>query len=116
MNAVRYQHPLGQVFLFRFFNLGSRPSSGDAFTVKVNYLTAHKTSWSASYRQIIDLSDWDKSVSVLSSGQSGHFMSYFYDNQAPLWIEGKYHPMIFSQNGVEKHASATLCLKPPKGK
>ena len=116
MNAIRYQHPLGRVFLFRFFNLGSRPSCGDAFTVKVNYLTAHKTSWSASYRQIIDLSDWDKSVCVISSGQSGHFMSRFYDNQVPFWIEGEYHPMIFSRDAVEKNASATLSLKPPKRK
>jgi penicillin amidase len=116
MNAIRYQHPLGRLFLFRFFNLGSRPSNGNAFTVKVNYLTPQKTSWSASYRQIIDLSDWDKSVCVLSSGQSGHFMSRFYDNQVPLWIGGEYHPMIFSRDEVEKNASATLYLKPPNKK
>ncbi len=116
MNAIRYQHPLGRLFLFRFFNLGSRPSNGNAFTVKVNYLTPHKTSWSASYRQIIDLSDWDKSVCVLSSGQSGHFMSRFYDNQVPLWIGGEFHPMIFSRDEVEKNASATLYLKPPNKK
>jgi len=116
MNAIRYQHPLGRLFLFRFFNLGSRPSNGNAFTVKVNYLTPHKSSWSASYRQIIDLSDWDKSVCVLSSGQSGHFMSRFYDNQVPLWIGGEYHPMIFSRDGVEKNAWAALFLKPPNKK
>ena len=116
INAIRYQHPLGRVFLFRFFNLGTRPSSGNAFTVKVNYLTAHKTSWSASCRQIIDLSDWDKSVCVLTSGQSGHFMSRFYDNQVALWLEGKYHPMFFSQDAIEQNASATLYLKPPMGK
>ncbi|UCE40698.1 MAG: penicillin acylase family protein [Candidatus Aminicenantes bacterium] len=116
MNAIRYQHPLGRLFIFRFFNLGSHPSNGNAFTVKVNYLTSHKTSWSASYRQVIDLSDWDKSVCVISSGQSGHFLSRFYDNQVPLWLGGEYHPMVFSRDGVEKNASATLILKPPKGK
>jgi penicillin amidase len=114
MNAVRYQHPLGRVFLFRFFNLGSRPSGGSAFTVKVNFVTPQKTSWSASYRQIIDLSDWDSSVCAISSGQSGHFMSRFYGNQAPLWQRVDYHPMIFSPEGVEKNASATLYLKPLK--
>ena len=116
INAIRYQHPLGRVFLLRFFNLDSHPSSGNAFTVKVNYLTAHKTSWSASCRQIMDLSDWDKSISVISSGQSGHFMSRFYDNQVPLWIEGEYHPMIFTRAGVEKNTAATLYLRPRKGK
>jgi penicillin amidase len=112
MNAVRYQHPLGRLFLFRFFNLGSRPSNGNAFTVKVNYVTPHKTSWSASYRQIIDLSDWDHSVCVVSSGQSGHFMSRFYDNQVPLWLGGEYHPMMFSSDKMEKNALSTLYLKP----
>lgn len=116
MNAVRFQHPLGRFFLFRFFNLGSRPSDGSAFTVKVNFVTPQQTSWSASYRQIIDLSDWDNSVCVISSGQSGHFLSRFYDDQAPLWLGGEYRPMVFSTEGVEKHASATLYLKPPKNK
>ena len=116
MNAIRYQHPLGRFFLFRFFNLGTRPSNGNAFTVKVNYVTPHKTSWSASYRQIIDLADWDNSKCVITSGQSGHFMSRFYDNQVSLWLEGEYHPMIFSQDEVEKNASSILFLRPPKNK
>jgi penicillin amidase len=116
MNAIRYQHPLGRFFLFRFFNLGTRPSNGNAFTVKVNYVTPHKTSWSSSYRQIIDLADWDNSKCVITSGQSGHFMSRFYDNQVSLWLEGEYHPMIFSQDAAEKNASSILFLRPPKNK
>ena len=116
MNAIRYQHPLGRVFFLRFFNLNSYPSTGNAFTVKVNYLTAHKTSWSASSRQIFDLSDWDKSVCVLSSGQSGHFLSRFYDNQVSLWLRGDYHPMVYSRDEVDKNAAAILHLKPSKRK
>ncbi len=116
INAIRYQHPLGGFFLFRFFNLGMRPSNGDAFTVKVNYVTPHKTSWAASYRQIIDLSEWDKSLCVISSGQSGHFMSRFYDDQSQLWLEGEYHPMVFSDDGIAQNAEATLLLKPRKEK
>jgi penicillin amidase len=116
MNAVRYEHPLGRLLLFRFFNLGTHPADGNAFTVKVNYVTPQATSWSASYRQIIDLSDWDNSVCVVSSGQSGHFMSRFYGNQVHLWLRGEYHPMVFSLEEVEKNASATLYLRPPKNK
>jgi penicillin amidase len=116
INAVRYQHPLGRFFLFRFFNPGTHPSNGNAFTVKVNYVTPHKTSWSASYRQIVDLSDWDNSLCVISSGQSGHFMSRFYDNQARLWLGEDYHPMVFSQEGIDKNAMGTLLLKPRKRK
>lgn len=114
INAVRYRHILGRSLLFRFFNLGSHPSEGDAFTVKVNYLTPQETSWSASYRQIIDLSDWDLSLGVITSGQSGHFMSRFYDNQVPIWLKEAYHPQLFSSQGVEKNAYEIFILRPPK--
>ncbi len=116
INAVRYQHPLGRFFLFRFFNLDTQPSNGNAFTVKVNYVTPHKTTWSASYRQIIDLENWDNSICVISSGQSGHYMSRFYDDQARLWLGEEYHPMVFSREGIEKNAAGTLLLKPRKQK
>ena len=111
INVVRYQHPLGRFFLFRFFNLGKHPANGDAFTVKVNYVTPQKSNWSASYRQIIDLSDWDNSLCVISSGQSGHFMSRFYDNQVKLWLGGEYHPMVFSRERVVQNAEGILVLK-----
>ena len=114
MNSVRFQHVLGRHFLFRFFNIGSFPSGGAPFTVKVNYRTSQKTSWSASYRQIIDLSDWDRSVCVITSGQSGHFMSRFYDNQVKTWLTGEFHPMIFSQENVERNEFRTRKLTPRK--
>jgi penicillin amidase len=114
MNAVRFQHILGRQFLLRFFNIGSFPAGGGPFTVRVNYQTSYKTSWSASYRQIIDLSDWDRSVCVISSGQSGHFMSRFYDNQVKNWLSGGYHPMIFSPEKVKKNEFGTRTLRPRK--
>jgi penicillin amidase len=114
MNAVRYKHVLGRSPFFRFFNLGSIPAGGGAFTVKVNFLTPQKTSWSTSCRQIMDLSDWDRSLSVISSGQSGHFMSRFYDDQRHIWANGAYHPQLFSPQVIEKNAVHVLILKPKK--
>lgn len=114
INAVRYRHVLGQPLILRFFNLRSRPLGGAAFTVKVNYRTPQNTSWSASYRQIIDVSDWDHSLGVISSGQSGHFMSRFYDDQVPIWQAGEYHPLIFSSQRVEKDIFKVLILRPSK--
>lgn len=114
MNAVHFQHVLGRQFLLRFFNRGSFALGGAPFTVKVNYHTPQKTSWSASYRQIIDLSDWDRSVCVISSGQSGHFMSRFYDNQIETWLSGESHPMIFSQENVERNEFRTRLFTPRK--
>jgi len=112
MNAVRLRHVLGRVPLFRFFNLGRKPAGGDAFTVGVNYVTPRDSSWSASCRQVIDLSDWDRSVCVVTSGNSGHFMSRFYRNQVDLWLSGRYHPMWFSRSGIERNAAGTMVLEP----
>jgi len=65
-----------------------------------------------SYRQIIDLSDFGKSVSVLTSGQGGHFLGRHYGDQIPLWLGGKYHPMLFGRGEIEANGESVLILKP----
>jgi penicillin amidase len=116
MHSIHFQHVLGQSPLFRFFNLGTYPLNGNAFTVKVSQSYTYETNWSVSYRQIIDLSDWKNSRCVISTGQSGHFLSRFYDDQIPLWIGEKYHPMLFSREEIEEQAVGVLKLKPVSGK
>jgi len=112
MNSLHFRHALGGVPIFRFFNRGSYPVNGDAFTVKSSYSTGHGTTHGASYRQIIDLSDLRNSICVLTSGQSGHFLSRFYDDQIPLWLEGRYHPMLYYLEDIEKNSTGLLILEP----
>jgi penicillin amidase len=111
MNSLYFRHLLGGAPLLRFFNRGPFPMSGDSSTVRV-YSSSRKGSLAASYRQIIDLSDFRNSVCVLSSGESGHFKSRFYDDQIPLWLEGRYHPMLFAPEDIEANSSGILVLKP----
>jgi penicillin amidase len=66
----------------------------------------------ASYRQILDLSDWDRSVATNVPGQSGEPGSPHYDDLLQLWSEGKYHPLAFSRQAVEKVTRHRLILKP----
>lgn len=112
LHALHYRHPLGSIFLFSFLNRGPFPVTGNAFTVKASYAFDYTTQYSASYRQIIDLSDWENSVCVLTSGQSGHFLSPFYDDQLPLWLNGEYHPMLFRRESIEAQATGILRLEP----
>ncbi|UCC38652.1 MAG: penicillin acylase family protein [Candidatus Aminicenantes bacterium] len=111
MNSVHFQHALGRVPALKFFNRGSYPVNGDAFTVRAAYSKEFGTTHGASYRQIIDLSDLRNSICVLTSGQSGHFLSRFYDDQIPLWLEGRYHPMLFYPEDIEKNSTGLLVLE-----
>ncbi|MBC6407489.1 MAG: penicillin acylase family protein [Rhodobacteraceae bacterium] len=47
----------------------------------------------AGYRAVYDLAEPDSSLFILSTGQSGHFLSRHYDDMAPLWSRGEYVPM-----------------------
>jgi penicillin amidase len=112
IHSLHYTHFLGEDKLFRFFNRGPYPVHGDGFTVNATFSKDDSTTHGPSYRQIIDLSDFGNSVCVITSGQSGHFLSRHYDDQIPLWLEGQYHPMLFHQKDIEAHTRGRLLLKP----
>jgi penicillin amidase len=114
INSFRFQHSLGEAPFLKFLNRGPFPLGGDAFTVNCSASSLLKINWGVSYRQIIDLSDFRNSVCVLSSGESGHFLDRFYDDQIPLWLEGRYHPMLFDADDIQVKAAGILRLKPFK--
>ncbi|UCE21392.1 MAG: penicillin acylase family protein, partial [Candidatus Aminicenantes bacterium] len=110
-HSIRFRHPLGNIPLFKFLNRGPNPVDGHAYTIRASF-PGFGTSSGSSYRQIIDLSDFKNSICVITSGQSGCFLSRFYDNQIPLWLEGSYHPMLFDTESIENNSVGTLNLKP----
>jgi len=66
----------------------------------------------ASYREIMDTADWDRSVVTNVPGQSGQPESEFYGNLLPLWDKGEYFPMLYSRAKVDQNTSHKLMLKP----
>jgi penicillin amidase len=44
--------------------------------------------------------------------QSGNPNSKFYSNLLPLWMEGKYFPLLFTREAVRKNAEENLLLNP----
>jgi penicillin amidase len=58
---------------------------------------------------IIDLADWENSLWVLTTGQSGQPFSPHYSDQVSDWDKGIYHPMAFSAQATAKEH---LILKP----
>ena len=66
----------------------------------------------ASYREIIDVSNWDNSITINTPGQSGQPESPFYGNLLPLWGKDEYFPMTFSREAVDARAAHRLTLAP----
>lgn len=112
IHSIHFQHMLGQSLLFKFFNIGTYPLDGNAFTVRSNYSSGYRTTHGSSFRQIIDLADLRNSICVITSGQSGHFLSRFYGDQIDLWRGGSYHPMLFFPEDIEINTVGRLVLKP----
>ncbi len=96
--ATHDHQVLGEVPILRFFvNIRQSTSGGDntlqrgrtSGTGSNPYANVH----AAGYRGVYDFADPDSSVFVISTGQSGHFLSRFYDDLAQLWRRGEYIPM-----------------------
>ena len=67
----------------------------------------------ASYREILDVSNWDNSIATNTPGQSAQPGSPFYGNLLPMWTDDQYFPLAFSAQAVEKHAKHKLILRRP---
>jgi penicillin amidase len=117
VHYASFEHVLGRVRALRpVFNRGPVPVGGDMDTVAAGCYVGARP-WvvygaTASYRQIIDLSDFNKSLAVLPGGQSGHPASRHYADMIGLWARGDYHPLPFDRAEVERHAAGRLTLTP----
>ncbi len=66
----------------------------------------------AGYRGVYDFADPDSSVFVISTGQSGHFLSRHYDDMAQLWRRGEYIPMSLDEELARAGAVGVTTLLP----
>ena len=117
IHAVRFSHPLsgGGRVVDWFFSRGPVPVAGDAMTVNkttTNLRRPYGTSEAASYRQLLDVGAWDRSVAVNTTGQSGHPASPHYFDQNELWRTGQYHELPFSRSAVDAATVSRLELTP----
>ncbi len=89
---------LGEVPLLRYFvNIRQSTSGGDNTLLRGMtkgtgpnpFLNVH----GAGFRGVYDFADPNSSVFIISTGQSGHFLSQHYDDLAQLWRRGEYVPM-----------------------
>ncbi|HLG16902.1 MAG TPA: penicillin acylase family protein [Blastocatellia bacterium] len=113
LHAAEFKHALSTDASRRaVFDLKSVTRGGDGNTVNATGGASFRQSSGASFREILDLSDWDNSVAINVPGQSGQPTSPHYGDLLPLWADGKYFPLLFSRDKVVKHAAHRLVLEP----
>lgn len=66
----------------------------------------------AGYRAVYDMADPESSVFVISTGESGHPLSGYYDDLAQLWRRGEYIPMVTSDDLFRSGSAGTTWLRP----
>jgi penicillin amidase len=65
----------------------------------------------ASYREILDVADWDRSRVTNVPGQSAQPGSPYYSNLLQLWADDTYFPLVYSRKRVEAEAAQKLILR-----
>ncbi|MFO3706991.1 penicillin acylase family protein [Xanthomonas codiaei] len=65
-----------------------------------------------SARLIIDLGNWDNSRAMNHPGQSGDPASPHYRDLAPMWLQGRYFPLLYTRAAVDAATEHTFDLLP----
>ena len=97
------------------FNRGPVPVDGTIATINntgYSMNNPYTVKTVPSYRQIVDLDDLPCSVSMHTTGQSGHPYHPHYDDMIDPWRNIEYHPMLWERVDVEADAEGVLVLKP----
>ena len=68
-----------------------------------------------SMRMVVDLEDLDRSRWIQLTGNSGHAFHRNYQDQTPLWADGRTLPWAFSRKAVDERADTELTLRPSAG-
>ncbi len=117
LHTATFVHdPLGQSgigLLERLVNKGPFPMGGSGYTVNnTGYNREFEQRTVASYRQIVDVSDWGNSRSQHTTGQSGQPMHKHYADMIQPWRAVEHHVMLFTREQVEAEQEAELILQP----
>ncbi|WP_339091506.1 penicillin acylase family protein [Variovorax paradoxus] len=119
LHRAEFRHPLAGVVdpaTRRKLDVGDWPMSGSSFTpMAATYRASdYKLTAGASFRMVLDVGNWDASRVVNAPGQSGNPDSPNYRDLAPLWLDGKYVPLVYSRSAVEKETLERIQLTPGK--
>ena len=117
VHTLTLAHPLSQVrILALLFHLNRGPAAlGGSFDTLPQQHYAmdgdFRVLMGPSQRHIFDTSDWDRSLSVIPTGESGLPASPHYGDQTRLFLEGRTHADFVTRDRIEKAARYKMTLR-----
>jgi penicillin amidase len=118
MHQLTMEHPLAAVKILDkslHLNRGPYPVGGSFHTVSPYsydnnepYTVIH----GSSHRHLYDLSNWDRSLTVIPTGNSGIPASKHYCDQTQMYVKGQYHRDYFSKILVKENAKYHMEFEP----
>ena len=107
-NSLQMLHPMGQTGILKLlFSVSDKPQSGTVYSVR-----AASKRHGPSERFVANPANWDDSILLITSGESGQIGSSHYTDQFSFWYEGKPIVMPFSDAAEKTTRKHTLTLKP----
>jgi penicillin amidase len=117
VHAVALDHALGlKAPLTWLLNLPALPIGGNTDTVLQTAWAPGRPfrtrGWAPSWRQILDVGNWDACTGVHLPGQSGHPASRHHRDLVEPWLLNQQHRLAWSDDAVDAVTEATLVLRP----
>ncbi len=107
-NYLDMLNPIGrQGVLKKLLSITNQPQSGTEWSPR-----AASRHHGPSERYVANLADWDRTIMLITGGESGQTGSEHYRDQFPYWFEGKAIYAPFSDAAEAKVKKHTLTLKP----
>ena len=110
LHQITLKHPLSSVrILDRVFSLNRGPYGvgGSFHTVSPYTYPASDPSQvnhGSSHRHIFTFDNWDESLTIIPTGNSGLPSGKNYCDQTDMYINGEYHKDLFSREAIESEA------------
>ena len=117
--AFHRNETLGNIPIIKYLvNIKQSTSGGDNTLMRGKSLGSGEEPFlnihSAIYRGVYDFADPDSSIFIISTGQSGHFLSRHYDDLGNLWRRGEYVPMSLDPNLARAASIGKTIISPIK--
>ena len=72
----------------------------------------YKVAYGPALRRIIDFAEPEGGISINPTGQSGVANSPHYDDQAKMYVEGKFRRELMNRGAIEKVETGRMVIKP----